>query len=80
MLCQFLAYDTQLTRKPTAEQKLCGTYMYLPTCFKGSPTTRDSTIGSPTTRDSAIGSPTTRDSAIGSPTTHDTSRVVSSIG
>ncbi len=40
-------------------------YRYLPTCFKGSPTTRDSTLDSPTTCDSAIGSPTTRDSAIG---------------
>jgi hypothetical protein len=50
-----------------------GTYIgtYLPTCFKGSPTTRDSTIGSPTTRDSMIGFPITRDSAIGSPTTRD---------
>ncbi len=53
-------------------------YRYLPTCFKGSPTTRDSAIGSPTTHDSTIGSPTTRDLAIGSPTTRDTSRVVSS--
>ena len=60
----------------TTEQKLCCTYMYLPTCFKGSPTTRDSTIGSPTIRDSAIGSPTTHDSAIGSPTTRDPSRVM----
>ncbi len=51
-------------------------HRYLPTCFKGSPTTCDSTIGSPTTLDSAIGSPTTCDSAIGSLTTRDTSRVV----
>ncbi len=78
IVCDHIVYDTQITCKPTTEQKLCGTYRYLPTCFKGSPTTCDSTIGSPTTRDSGIGTPTTCDSAIGSPTTRDTSQVVSS--